>query len=305
MNDDQQTVGHTTRSNRRLVWCDCDVCKFAAPTKGGQNIPAYQRENHRRTQNLSLSAIAQRGRGASSSLQRDRGGLHVPSRAHGSAPPRGAPPQPRGSALRSANSGVSGSRSSATQPTIPHEVPVPSRPPSPSQPEPMVLSRASSPSFSYMDVDNTHPEPQEHEHPLSATPPPPDPLPHAPLSPMAAMPSPSSPYLCVISSPRPRPISVMRTSPVPFGSPIPVAHSIPALVPRQIQRADLDAETQNENAQHTVASAAVVRFGQVHRGMSENQEPDLGPVLPDSTNPELDLYERFGMVRSGYFHVRT
>jgi hypothetical protein len=55
----------------------------------------------------------------------------------------------------------------------------------------------------------------------------------------------------------------------------------------------------------SVNSAAVVRFGQVHRGMSENQEPDLGPVLPESTNPELDLYKWFGMVRSGYFHVRT
>ncbi|KAG1786950.1 WD40-repeat-containing domain protein [Suillus plorans] len=49
---------------------------------------------------------------------------------------------------------------------------------------------------------------------------------------------------------------------------------------------------------YVLTSAAVVRFGPVHRGSSENQELDLGPVLPDSTNLELDLGERFRMVRS-------
>jgi hypothetical protein len=50
-------------------------------------------------------------------------------------------------------------------------------------------------------------------------------------------------------------------------------------------------------------SAAVVRFGPVHRGLSENQELDLGPVLPDSMNPELDLDKWFRMIRSGHFQV--
>jgi hypothetical protein len=34
-------------------------------------------------------------------------------------------------------------------------------------------------------------------------------------------------------------------------------------------------------------SAAVVWFGQVHRGITKDQKPDLGLVLPDSMNPEL------------------
>ncbi|KAG1751090.1 hypothetical protein EDB19DRAFT_1271818 [Suillus lakei] len=140
--------------------------------------------------------------------------------------------------------------------------------------------------FSYMDVDYTHQEPQEHEHPLSATPLPPDPLPHAPLSPLAAMPSPSSPYLRVISSPRPRPISVMRTSQVPFGSPIPVAHSIPALVPRQIQRADLDAEAQN--AQHTVARTTVGLYDDPDAGDNLHNDPLLHTVTELNGDSESD-----------------
>jgi hypothetical protein len=54
-----------------------------------------------------------------------------------------------------------------------------------------------------------------------------------------------------------------------------------------------------------VTSAAVVRFSPVQRGFHENQEPNLGPVLPDSTNPERDRSERFGTVRFGFFLVRT
>ena len=52
-------------------------------------------------------------------------------------------------------------------------------------------------------------------------------------------------------------------------------------------------------------SAAAVRFSPVQRGFHENRKPNLGPVLPDLMNPELDRCERFGTVRFGFFLVRT
>ncbi|KIJ57661.1 hypothetical protein HYDPIDRAFT_34901 [Hydnomerulius pinastri MD-312] len=61
---DTGTPNPSTVSNQRLVWCDCDVCKAANPAQGSQYIPSYLRQNHRRTQNLNRSAIAQRGRGS-------------------------------------------------------------------------------------------------------------------------------------------------------------------------------------------------------------------------------------------------
>jgi hypothetical protein len=52
------------------------------------------------------------------------------------------------------------------------------------------------------------------------------------------------------------------------------------------------------------SSAAVVRFSPVQRGFCKNREPDLGPVLPESTNPEPDPCERFWAVRFGFLGVR-
>lgn len=135
------------------MWCDCDVCKGEDPTKGGQTIPVYLRENHRRDQNLSLSAIAQRGRGISTSVQRNRGvtAIQGPSRARGSAPihrggnrgaPRLATPQ-----LSSSRADL---RSAALNPThldIQQDFAVQSRPLTPSHAEPMDLFRIPSPSY--------------------------------------------------------------------------------------------------------------------------------------------------------------
>jgi len=48
-------------------------------------------------------------------------------------------------------------------------------------------------------------------------------------------------------------------------------------------------------------SAAAVRFSLVQRGFHENRKPNLGLVLPDLMNLELDHREWFGTVRFGFF----
>jgi hypothetical protein len=48
----------------------------------------------------------------------------------------------------------------------------------------------------------------------------------------------------------------------------------------------------------------MVRFSPVHRGLSENQELDLGLVLPDLMDLKLDLSKWFRMVRSGHFRFK-
>ena len=68
-----------------------------------------------------------------------------------------------------------------------------------------------------------------------------------------------------------------------------------------------DNEVKNPEGKPIVGghSAAAVRFSPVQRGFHENRKPNLGPVLPDLMNPELDRCERFGTVRFGFFLVRT
>jgi hypothetical protein len=50
----QNSIRHTMTSNWCLMWCDCDVCKGEDPTKGGQTIPVYLRENHCHDQTSSV-----------------------------------------------------------------------------------------------------------------------------------------------------------------------------------------------------------------------------------------------------------
>lgn len=125
-----------------------------------------------------------------------------------------------------------------------------------------------------MDVDRSDPEPEGHEPPLSAASPLADPL--SPSAPLAAMPEPSTGpplggYLRVVPSPRPRPISVMRTSPVPFGDSIPIAHSLPTLVPRisDIPREDSDSDTRDIHQDQSGDEATAGLY----------DDPDTGDVL--------------------------
>ncbi|KAH7930909.1 hypothetical protein BV22DRAFT_1136817 [Leucogyrophana mollusca] len=95
--NDESSVNQSTRSSQRLVWCDCNECKQADTQKGGQSVPVYLHDNHRRTQNLSQSAIALRGRGRTTTTL----GQPASTIRRGRATPRGAQVQPQASSSRS------------------------------------------------------------------------------------------------------------------------------------------------------------------------------------------------------------
>ncbi|KAG1726906.1 hypothetical protein EDB19DRAFT_1833253 [Suillus lakei] len=53
------------------------------------------------------------------------------------------------------------------------------------------------------------------------------------------------------------------------------------------------------------SSAAAVWFSPVQRRLDENHELNLGPVLPEMMNLELNLHEQFRVVRFGFLGVQT